>query len=227
MDRFSFFRVPNSKEGRQSIDFEIYGINGIPEEAYAERVAKKARIAEASAQAAPPSTAQEIPAADIVAPAQPGMPAQGMPHGFDGQAQVQGMLFHGGAPVPGMGFHPAGQLGFPGMGLMGGPRPGFNPMQQSMPQMQHGGPHMMPHMFGGPRGPTGHMFGGAAGPMHGGYPRGPGGPPAPPPRGMPPGHQLPPRPLSSNEAPPPPGAPRGPVRPLFPAGAGAAEPREC
>lgn len=203
-------RVPNAKEGRQSVDFEIYGINGIPEEACAERAAKKARTSEANADSGNgASTAQEIPAADIAAPGQPpGAPGPGMPPQFNGQQQMHGMMFHGGPPGPGMGFHPMGQQGFhPGM--MGQPPPGFNPM--------HGGPHMPPHMFGGPRGPNGQPFGG---PMQGGFPRGPPpGPPGPPPRGLPPG------------APPPGGAPPGPpprglVPPLFPAGAAAAQQRE-
>lgn len=230
-DRFD--RVPNAKEGRESVDFEIYGVNGIPEEAYAERAAKKARITDASPEEAPFPKSQEIPAADISAPAQPSaVPGQGM-HSFAGQQQMPGMMF-GGPPMPGMGFHPMGQQGFPGM--MGGPRPGFNPMQHGMPPMQHGGPHMAPHMFGGPRGPNGQMLGGPGGPVHPGYPPRPGAPPgALPPPGLPPGHRLPPGPPSSNGTPSNgvpsglhgnPGAARGPVPPLFPAGAGVPQPRE-
>lgn len=223
----SLSRVPNAKEGRESVDFEIYGINGIPEEAYAERAAKKARTVEANGDDGS-STAQEIPAADIIAPGQ----RSGVSQQFEGQPQMQAVMFHGGPPGPGMGYQPMGQPGFPGM--LGGPRPGFNAMQPGMPQMQHGGPSVPPHMFGGPRGPNGQMFGGPSGPMQGGYPRGPGGPPRPPPPGLPPGHQVPPGPPSSNGAPqngmptggPPPGGPRGPVPPLFPAGAGA-QPRKC
>lgn len=223
--------MPNAKEGRESVDFEIYGVNGIPEEAYAERVAKKARTAEANGEE-DPSTAQEMPTGDISAPGQnTGAFGQGMPQQGEAQPQIPGMMFHGGAPVPGMGFHPMGQPGYPGM--MGEPRPGFNRMQHGMPQMQHGVPNMPPHMFGGPRGPNGHMFGGPGGPMQGGYQRGPGGPPGPPPLGLPPGHQLPLAPPPSNGAarngtPPgaPPGVTRPPAPPLFPAGAGVAQPRE-
>lgn len=188
------------------MDFEIYGVNGIPDEAIAERAAKKARTNEANAGDGT-SAAQEIPAADVVAPGQnSGGAGQGMmPPQFEGQPQMHGMMYHG-APAPGMGFHPMGPPGFhPGM--MGQPPPGFNPMQ--------GGPHMPPHMFGGPRGPNGQMFGG---PMPGGFPpRGP--PPGPPPRGVPPGAHP------TNGAPPGP-PPRGPVPPLFPAGAAAAQQRE-
>lgn len=223
----SLFRVPNAKEGRESVDFEIYGINGIPEEAYAERAAKKARTSEPTADEG--SSAQEIPAADISAPRQtPAFPGQGMPHQFGGQPQIPGMMY-GRPPVPGMGFNPTGQPGFPGM--MGAPRPGFNPMQHGIPQMQHGGPHMPPHMFGGPRGPNSQMFGGPGGPMQGGYPPGPaGGPPGPPPRGLP----IPPGPPPSNGVSqnsvgpggPPLRAPIGPVTPLFPAGAATGQSRE-
>lgn len=223
----SFFRVPNSKEGRESVDFEIYGINGIPEEAYTERAAKKARTAESTADAG--SSAQEVSTADISAPGQtPAYPGQGMPHQYGGQPQMPGMIY-GRPPVPGMGFNPTGQPAFPGM--MGAPRPGFNPMQHGIPQMQHGGPHMPPHMFGGPRGPNSQMFGGPGGPMQGGYPPGPaGGPPGLPPRGLP----IPPGPPPSNGVPhngvgpggPPPRAPMGPVTPLFPAGAATGQSRE-
>ncbi|CAM9302734.1 unnamed protein product [Scytosiphon promiscuus] len=167
--------VPNAKEGRGSVDYEIYGVNGIPDEAYAERAAKKARTAGANATETP----EEKPAPEVAPPAQlPGVPGQGMPPQFPGQPQMHGMMFHGGGPGPGMGFYP---------GMMGPPRPGFNPMQHGGPQM-HGGAHMPPHMFGGPRGPNGQMFGGPGGPMQGGFPRGmPPGPPGPPPRGQPPG----------------------------------------
>lgn len=206
-------RVPNAKEGRGSVDYEIYGVNGIPDEAYAERAAKKARTAGANATETP----EETPATpDVVPPGQlpGGVPRQGIPPQFPGQPQMHGMMFHGGGPGPGMGFHP---------GMMGPPRPGFNPMQHGGPPM-HGGPHMPPHMFGGPRGPNGQMFGGPGGPMQGGFPRGmPPGPPGPPPRGQPPGIR------SGNGMPqngmppgPPPGGPRGAAPPLFPAGASAA-----
>lgn len=210
---FSVDRVPNAKEGRESVDFEIYGINGIPEEAYAERAAKKARTSEANAGNGA-STAQEIPAADIVAPGHPAVPGQGIPNQFPGQPPVPGMMY---PPGTGMGFNHMGQPLHPGM--MGQPPPGFNPMQ-------HGGPPMPPHMFGGPRGPNGQIFGAPGGSMPAGFPRGP--PPGPPPRGLPPGTHP------SNGAPqngipgPPPLGPRGTVPPLFPAGATtAAQPREC
>lgn len=213
---FSFARVPNAKEGRESVDFEIYGINGIPDEAYAERAAKKARTSEANSGNGG-STTQEVPAPDTTAPGQhPGMPGQGIPPQFPGQPPMQGMVY---PPGPGMGFNHMGQPLQPGM--MGQPPPGFNPMQ-------HGGPPMPPHMFGGPRGPNGQMFGGPGGPVPAGFPRAPPpGPPGPPPRGLPPGARP------SNGAPqtgmlpgPPPVGPRGAVPPLFPAGAATAQPRE-
>ncbi|CAM9341363.1 unnamed protein product [Hapterophycus canaliculatus] len=205
--------VPNAKEGRGSVDYEIYGVNGIPDEAYAERAAKKARTAGASAA----ETVEETPAPVVAPPGQlPGVPGQGVPPQFPGQPQMHGMMFHGGGPGPGMGFHP---------GMLGPPRPGFNPMQHGAPPM-HGGPHMQPHMFGGPRGPNGQMFGGPRGPMQAGFPRGmPPGPPGPPPRGQPPGiHSHSGSGLPQNGMPPgpPPGGPRGAVPPLFPAGASAA-----
>lgn len=213
---FCFPRVPNAKEGRESVDFEIYGVNGIPDEAYAERAAKKARTSEANAGNSA-STAQEIPTADIVAPVQhPGMSVQGTPHQFPGQPPMQGMMY---PPRPSMGFNHMSQPLHPGM--MGQSPPGFNPMQ-------HGGPLMPPHMFGGSSGSNGQMFGGPGGPMPAGFPRGPPpGPPGPPPRGLPPGAHP------GNGAPhngmlpgPPPLGPRGAVPPLFPAGAAPTQPRE-
>ncbi|CAM9139559.1 unnamed protein product [Ectocarpus sp. 6 AP-2014] len=223
--RETISEVPNAKEGRKSVDLEIYGINGIPAEAWAERAAKKARIAGTNgsdgAAAAAAAATPETPKAETAAPGQqPAIPGQGMPPQFNGHQPMPGMMFPGGAPGPGMGFHPMGQPGFhPGM--MGPPRPGFNPMQHGGPPPMHGGPNMPPHMFGGPRGPNGQMLGG---PMQGGFPRGPPpAPPGPPPRGLPPGLQ-PGRGAPPNGAPPgaPPVGPRGAVPPLFPAGAAAA-----
>lgn len=220
------------------MDYEIYGINGIPEEALAERQAKKARTSKASTEGSI-STAQEIPAADISAPEpQPAPPvqSQAVPQHFGTQPQVPGMMY-GVPPVPGIEFPPMAQPGFPGM--MGGPRPGFNPMQPGVSPMQHGGPQLPPPMFGGPGGSNGQLLGRPGGPLPGGYPVAPGslpvGPPGVPPTpGVPPRHFLPPVPPSSNGiptngVPPSPnasGVSRGPVPPLFPAGAGAAQPSE-
>lgn len=217
-------RVPNAKEGRESVDYEIYGINGIPDEAFAERAAKKARVAEVHADEAPVVTKPEtVP--DTSVPGQPvGTPGQQMPPHFHPQMPP---MMHG-QPMPGMGFHPMGQPGFPG-GIIGGPQPGFNPIH-GMPQMQHGGARMPPHIFGGPHGPNGHFHGlyGAPGRPMQGYPSGPGMPPGPP-RNMPPGAEPLPGPPVRVEAPhngaahggPLPGAPMAPVPPLFPAGAAA------
>lgn len=212
-------RVPNAKEGRESVDYEIYGVNGIPEEAFAERAAKKARVAEANTDEVTPVTKQETHP-DVLAPGQPaGVPGQPVLPQF--HPQMPGMY---GQPMPGMPFHPIGQPGFAGM--MGGPRPGFNPMQNGVPQMQHGAQRMPPHMFGGPPGSNGQfqgMYGAPGGPMPG-YPR---GVPPGPPRNLPPGHDPPPAPPARVEVPPngaaqggsPPGVPLAPVPPLFPAGA--------
>lgn len=211
--------VPNAKEGRESVDYEIYGVNGIPEEAFAERAAKKARVAEANTDEVTPVTKQETHP-DVLAPGQPaGVPGQPVLPQF--HPQMPGMY---GQPMPGMPFHPIGQPGFAGM--MGGPRPGFNPMQNGVPQMQHGAQRMPPHMFGGPPGSNGQfqgMYGAPGGPMPG-YPR---GVPPGPPRNLPPGHDPPPAPPARVEVPPngaaqggsPPGVPLAPVPPLFPAGA--------
>lgn len=215
------------------MDYEIYGINGIPEEALAERQAKKARTSKASTEESTP-TAQEIPAADMSAPApQPAPPGQGqaVPQHFGTHPQGPGMMY-GVPPVPGIEFPPMAQPGFSGM--MGGPRPGFNPMQPGVPPMQHGGPQLPPPMFGGS---NGQLLGRPSGPLPGGYPVAPGSfpPGVPPPPGVTPRHFLPPVPPSSNGIPTngvptssnASGATRGPVPPLFPAGAGAAQPSEC
>lgn len=224
--------MPNAKEGRESVDFEIYGVNGIPDEAYVERAAKKARFAEANGEEEEPVATKQAISAETSATGQPTAPLdQQMPIQFGAQPQMQGMMY--GRPMPGMGFNPMGQQGFPGM--MGGPHPGFNPMQPGMP-MHHGGPPMPPHMFGGPQGPNGQFQGmyGAPGVPVQAYLGGPGAPPGsqgPPPRGnLPPGHKpppgLPPAIAAQRNGAlpggPPPGAPIAPVPPLFPAGAAAA-----
>ena len=231
--------MPNAKEGRESVDFEIYGINGIPDEALAERAAKKARTSETSIGDGS-SIGQDVPVPNVSTPVQqPVAPAQGqaVPQQFSTQQpQVPGVIY-GGPPFTGMGYPPMAQPGFPGM--MGLP-PGFNPMQPGMPPMQHGVPQIPPPMFGGPLGPNGQMLGRPIGQVPGGYSPAPGNlpvrpPGAPPPPILPPRHHLPPGPPPSSNAltngvQPAPGVPaaaRGPVPPLFPAVAGVTQPSKC
>lgn len=224
--------MPNAKEGRESVDFEIYGINGIPDEAYAERAAKKARIAEANGEEA--VVAKQEKSTDNAAPGQaPSHPGQHIPQQYGVQPQMSGIMY--GRPMPGMGFHPMGQPGFPG--AVGGPRPGLSPMSHGMTHLQHGGPPIPPPMFGGPQGPNmpyQGMYCAPGGPPQG-YPAPPGIPPgptphgSPPPGNLPPGHKPPPGPPpgvlaaqnGSNSSGTSSGVPVAPVTPLFPAGASA------
>ncbi|CAM9109230.1 unnamed protein product [Choristocarpus tenellus] len=149
--------VPNAKEGRESVDFEIYGVEGIPLEAREERALKKARIAESLTEEEPTPTVDKPPLAQTAIPSQQGLyPGQQFPPQYGFQPQGPGHFAHGQPGNPS--FHPMGQPGFHGVG---GPRPGFNPMQQGMPHQ--GGPFLPQPMYGGPRGllgPPGAMYGG-------------------------------------------------------------------
>ena len=90
-------RVPNAKEGRDSIEFGVYGMENIPDEFLDddERDAKRRKE-----EANRPSIQINPVAPGIAAfPMMPGIPMLGMP----------GMV-----PVPGMGL-PYGAPGLPGM----------------------------------------------------------------------------------------------------------------
>lgn len=234
------FRVPNAKEGRESVDFEIYGINGIPEEAYAERAAKKARVMEANGAGESTAGKQEKTADGPTTGQSSTNLTQHTPQQFGVQPQMPGMIY--GQPMPGMGFHPMTQPGF--QGVAAGPRPGFSPLQPGMSHMQHGAPPIPPPMFGGPHGPTGPYQGmyGAPGGRPQGYSTVPGVPPGPGPHGtpppqvsLPPGHKPPPAPplgiVASQNGTSSGGTssavPVAPVTPLFPAGATAPSSESC
>lgn len=224
-------RVPNAKEGRESVDFEIYGINGIPEEALVERAAKKARIAEANGEEV--VVAKQEKSHEASAPGQSSHLGQQTSQQYGGQPHMPGMMY--GRPIAtSMAFHPMGQPGFPG--IVGGPRPSFNPMQHGMSHMP--GPPIPPPMFGGPQGPNGPfqgIYGAPGGPPQGysaaaGVPQGAVPHVAPPQGSLPPGHKPPPGPPpgiaatqnGSNSGGTTTGVSTPLVTPLFPAGASTA-----
>ncbi|CAM9105127.1 unnamed protein product [Discosporangium mesarthrocarpum] len=221
--------VPNAKEGRESVDFEICGVQGIPQEAIEERAAKKARIAEANTEAEPSKGTEQEQVVETAAPVQQGLfPGQQYPPQYGFQPHGPGQFPPGQSATHS--FPPIGQTGFPTVG--GAPRPGFHPMHPNMPHQS--GPFLPQPMYGGPggmHGPTGGMHGGPGhmqqqymggprvpqGPQ--GAPRGPPGPPGPPvgPRVSPQNGGLPfPTPATGGSLPT-----SGTTAPLFPAAASA------
>lgn len=99
LEFFFTHRVPAAKEGRDSIEFDVFGMQGIPPEYLAERAAKKMR--------------GEDPAA--------GAAAAGA-----GQGMMPGMMpgMTPGMPYPGMGY-PPGAPGYPPGAYPGAPPPGY------------------------------------------------------------------------------------------------------
>jgi len=222
-------KVPNAKEGRDSVELPIYGMHGIPEDFNPEPDEPSAKAAkvepvEISSEilnSAPSSSAQggSQPAPPQLPPPTRPMPPVSMPMPPGSQAPPP--PYGGGPPqsmyhfAPGPGMPPHPQYGMM-MPPPGGPPPP-NPFSQ-------------PYRVSAP-------FGGMMPPAGSGYPR-PGMPPMmPPPSGPPPtGMRMAPPPTSMGMGPPP-GAlptplfpagasnlPSGAPPPLFPAGAGGAPP---
>ncbi|KAF9900811.1 hypothetical protein EC991_006870 [Linnemannia zychae] len=211
--------VPNAMEGRESVDLEIYGMEGIPEEdqiAYNARqeagdnpISKRPKIATSSVEFSAEDLQSQLAAhkAMMQAAATPpvGPPAgpPGMMPGFSGPPMMPpGMP--GAPPVSGSPMMP----GFPPMvpppvGALGARPPPPFPGQFQYPGMPPAAASVMPaaySQFYQPRPPP-PPFGM---PPHPGFPN---GGPMPPPPGMPPrppfGHQAPPP--SGHVLPPRPG----------------------
>ena len=173
-------RVPNAKEGRDSLELQIYGMEGVPEEFLVPGGAKRAR-----GEVEPvDDEAGGAAAAGGGAPSAqwPGAPPPGAgPHNGPQHAP-----FGGAYPPPGAGPHNG-----PQHAPFGGayPPPPYGMMMPPQPQQQHFGTgppqySMPPPLYpygGAPPQPYGSGFpGGGGGPPPPGHHAYPGGPPPPP-----------------------------------------------
>mmetsp|Transcript_62665 Transcript_62665/g.111721 ORF Transcript_62665/g.111721 Transcript_62665/m.111721 type:complete len:291 (-) Transcript_62665:452-1324(-) len=192
-------KVPNAKEGRDSMEFGVYGMENIPDEFLDEdELEEKRKKTEANRPAVPipPMLPGMVPGVPMVPTMVPAMPGMMPPYGavMAGHPGFRGPM----APPmhPGMHMPPH---------MPRGPMPPH--MMGAMPPHMH--PPMPPHMMGGM---PPHM--GAPPPPHPPYPHGPptpyGHPPASPygpPAGLP-AHAPPPGPIPptstspSNQGPP-------------------------
>lgn len=177
-------KVPGAKEGRDSVDVEVFGMQGIPLEFRMERTAKKQQKAGNGVDGDGGGMAPLPPGMP------PGMGMQGFPPGMGGPGGPNGMYGQmpnmppppSGSFAPGMGGPPGFQQGgFPRPPMQGGQMPpggmmgGMGPPGMMMMQNQGGMPPRMfpfqqqlplPRGFP-PQGPPGWMGGGPLG--GGGY----------------------------------------------------------
>jgi hypothetical protein len=125
-------RVPNAKEGKDTFDFDIVGMDGVADAEEAAEVAadpsKKQKTGPTGIAPPPPGIAPPPHPYGGTAPAIPGMPQ--LPSNPYAQIAQQ-MAAQMGIPQPGMPF--GGVPGLPGVPM---PFPGMNPLQMMQMQQQ-------------------------------------------------------------------------------------------
>lgn len=164
--------VPNAVAGREGLDVEVYGMEGVPHDCYQGDTKpgnKKARPDTAAAKAEPPAriAAAGTPAQQPMMPAGPGMMMtpmgmrpMGMPHGMMMTPMGPRPMMMPPMGMPGMmgprpGMMPPGMMMGPQHGMMP-PRPGMMPPGMMPPGMMPPRPGMMPPQLP-PRGMPGPM----------------------------------------------------------------------